>query len=235
MASWEEKNIVVLGDSITWGAYTDGNIWWQELGRLLGCKSIVGYGVRGSCFSVTSDYHMTNEPMSERWKYLPANADIYIVFGGTNDYGHGSVLGTIEDVTDVSFYGAMQQIIAGIQTMNSNATLLFMTPLRRYGFGLTENGIQLLYDTMPNAVGHTLRDYREAILRKCALHNVPVIDTYAISGFDFSDGQDGIHPFDGFAEGKSPYTVDGLHPNTEGHIKLAESVLPYMKKIFGEL
>lgn len=35
MISWDEKDIAVLGDSITWGKDTKGNIWWQELGRLL--------------------------------------------------------------------------------------------------------------------------------------------------------------------------------------------------------
>lgn len=233
MKSWKEKQVVVLGDSITWGAFTEGNIWWQELGQLLGCKLVAGYGVRGSCFSVTSDYGMENEPMSQRWKSLPTDADVYLVFGGTNDYGHGSNLGTIEDVTDVSFYGAMHQIITGIQTTNPNARLVFLTPLRRYGFGVTADGKQLLHDTMPNAVGHTLRDYREAIFNKCAMHGISVIDTYTISGFDFSEGQDGIHPFHENAIGKSPWTVDGLHPNTEGHLKLAERILPYMEEILG--
>lgn len=227
--------IVVLGDSITWGAYTDKNIWWQELGELLGCNPIVGNGVRGSCFSGTSDYKMEREPMSERWKSLPTGADLYIIFGGTNDYGHGSVLGSPDDTTDISFYGAMHLIITGLQKANPNAKIVFMTPLSRYGFGETEFGNQLLYDTTPNAQGHILEDYRQAILAKCKMLGVPVIDTYQISEFDFSAGQDGVHPFDKNAEGKSPLTVDGLHPNTEGHLKLAEKILPYVEALLNEV
>ncbi len=229
--SWKDKKIVVMGDSITWGAFTDGNIWWQELGNLLGCSSIVGNGVRGSCFSKTSDYKEENEPMSERWKALPTGADLYIIFGGTNDYGHGSLLGTMDDTTDVSFYGAMHLIISGLQDANPNAKLVFMTPLSRYGFGTTETGKQLLYDTTRNAAGHILEDYREAIFKKCEKQGIEVIDTYTISGFDFSAGQDGVNAFDGNAIGKSPWTVDGLHPNTEGHLKLAERILPYIESI----
>ena len=229
--NWKDKRIVVMGDSITWGAWTDGNIWWQELGELLGCKSMEGYGIGGSCFSVTSNYQMQKGPMSERWKSLPTDADVYIIFGGTNDYGHGSKLGTIEDTTDVSFYGAMHQIITGIQGANPNAKLVFLTPLRRYGFKVTEEYMQLLHDTMPNEVGHTLAEYREAIFNKCAMHGISVIDTYTFADFDFSTGQDGIHPFDGQAEETNPYTIDGLHPNTEGHLQLARRILPHLEEI----
>jgi lysophospholipase L1-like esterase len=125
----------------------------------------------------------------------------------------------------------MHQIITGIQGANPNAKLVFLTPLRRYGFKVTEEYMQLLHDTMPNEVGHTLAEYREAIFNKCAMHGISVIDTYTISGFDFSEGQDGIHSFDENAVGKSPWTVDGLHPNTEGHLELARRILPYLEDI----
>lgn len=230
-----ETNIVVMGDSITWGAYTDDKIWWQELGNRLGCRTITGNGVCGSCFSKTSDYYMQNAPMSERWKNLPSGADVYIIFGGTNDYGHGSKLGSINDVKDESFYGAMHQIIIGLQERNPNAKLVFITPLRRYGFGTKMDGTHLLYDSMENSIGHSLADYREAIIKKCASHDISVIDAYQFSEFDFSEGQDGVHPFNENAEGKNLLTTDGLHPNTEGHIKFAENVFPYMKEILGNL
>lgn len=227
--------IVVMGDSITWGKDTETNIWWQELGRLLGCKSIAGNGVCGSCFSVTSDYQMQNEPMSERWKTLPSGADIYVIFGGTNDYGHSSKLGSINDVDDVSFYGAMHQIIIGLQERNPNARLVFITPLRRYGFGTKIDGTPLLYDSMENSSGYSLGDYREAIIKKCTTHDISVIDAYQFSEFDFSEGQDGVHSFNENADGRNLLTTDGLHPNATGHIKFAESVFPYMKDILDNL
>ena len=226
---WAGKKLVVMGDSITWGAYADdGEIWWQVLAASLECSEVVGNGVGGSCFSTQSDYGTSNSPMVSRYANLPADGDLYLVFGGTNDYGHGSPLGTIEDTTDVSFYGAMHIIINGLMAKNPTARIAFMTPLHRYGFGTTASGTKLIYDTTPNEAGYILEDYRDAIIKKCARHGIPVIDTYQLSGMDFSLGQDGSSQFNASAAGVHPWTTDGLHPNGEGHRKLAERVAPYV-------
>ena len=84
--------INVLGDSITEGAAasSEDKTFVSTLARLLNCK-VNNYGISGS--RIAKQLVPSAEPrfdlfFGSRVKDL-VPADLVIVFGGTNDYGHG--------------------------------------------------------------------------------------------------------------------------------------------------
>ena len=230
---WAGKKMVVMGDSLTAGAYReDSPIWYQALAAGIGITDAYGSGVSGSAISTTSFYGTNYQPMVLRYENLPSDGDLYIIFGGTNDYTLSSPLGTIEDVTDVSFYGALDVMIKGLKAKVPNASIVFLTPFNRYGYGQTRVGkINLITPYTLNDEGHNLYDYRKAILDKCEQYSVPVIDVFSFPELNFSQGQDGVSTFKANAVYAHPWTRDGLHLNSLGEPAFGKLLVPYFNEI----
>ena len=206
------KKVTCVGDSITAGSGTT-KTYWSILDDTLELESMTGMGVAGSCVSATSDYKTSNSPLINRYKSIP-DSDIITIYMGTNDYGHETPMGTIDDTEDVSFYGALNVIIPGIQKAHPDALLVWMTPTHRYGFGTSKMlGTAFTYDHLPNGRGYSLDDYVDAIKEVCDKYDVPVIDLFTLSGMDPS-----------LSEVRSQYMPDGLHLNSAGHEKIAAIV-----------
>ena len=203
------KKVTCVGDSITAGSGTT-KTYWSILYDTLELESMTGMGVAGSCVSATSDYKTGNSPLINRYKSIP-DSDIITIYMGTNDYGHETPMGTIDDTEDVSFYGALNVIIPGIQKAHPDALLAWITPTHRYGFGTSKIlGTAFTYDYLPNGRGYSLNDYVDAIKEVCEKYDVPVIDLFTLSGMDPS-----------LSEVRTQYMPDGLHPNAAGHEKIA--------------
>ena len=230
---WAGKKMVIMGDSLTAGAYReDSPIWYQALASEIGMTNAYGSGVSGSAISTTSFYGTNYQPMVLRYEKLPSDGDLYIIFGGTNDYTLSSPLGTIEDVTDVSFYGALDVMLKGLKAKVPNASIVFLTPLNRYGYGQTRVGkINLITPYTLNDEGHNLYDYRKAILDKCEQYSVPVIDVFSFPELNFSQGQDGVSTFKASAVYAHPWTRDGLHLNSLGEPAFGKLLVPYFNEI----
>ncbi len=207
-SKWKGRVGAFLGDSITAGFNTtEGNVYWNYLSDLLKLKDAEAYGVAGSCISSASDIGTGTAPFTERYKEIRKDADFIVVFGGTNDYGFNTPLGSEDDRTDVSFYGALYEMLTGLKKDHPDAVIVFMTPLHRCEFG------GLKYDKQKNEAGHTLDHYIKAIKKRCAELEIPVIDSNAVYG---------MNPSDEYV--KNNYLTDGLHPNEEGHKILAERI-----------
>lgn len=215
------KKMTCVGDSITAGSGTT-KTYWSIIDDTLQPLSMTGMGVGGSCVSATSDYGTSNSPLIKRYTSIP-DSDLITIYMGTNDYGHETPMGTIEDTEDVSFYGALNVIIPGIQQTHPDAQLVWITPTHRYGFGTSKLlGSKFTYDYLPNGRGYSLGDYVNAIKDVCEKYSVPVIDLFALSGMDPS-----------LSEVRSTYMPDGLHPNAAGHEKIAEIIICALKDIVG--
>ena len=214
---WADKTMVCVGDSITAGSGTT-ETYWSMLKNILGLSKMTGMGVGGSCVSAKSDYGTGNSPLINRWNNIP-EADLITIFMGTNDWGHETPLGTIDDTTDVSFYGALNVIIPGLMTKYPNARIVWITPMHRYGFGTSKIlGTAFTYDHVKNGRNCTLKDYVDAIKDVCGRYSIPVIDLYSISG---------LHP--SIPAHKSTYMPDGLHPNKAGHAKMAYLISKWLQ------
>ena len=134
---------------------------------------------------------------------MESKADVVVVFGGTNDYGHGDApIGTPSDCTDGTFYGALHCLYLALLKKYPAAQIVVMTPLHREG----ENN--LLNDFGLRNVGF-LSDYVRIIKEVAAFYALPVLDLYSLSG---------IQPDVPLL--KERYAPDGLHPNDAGHERI---------------
>lgn len=106
-------------------------------------------------------------PFVTRYKDIRKDADFIVVFGGTNDYGFNTPLGTEEDTSDISFYGALYEMLTGLKKDHPDAAIVFMTPLHRVGFG----GVD--YDRQRNDAGYSLYHFKYFADSSCFVFNSP--------------------------------------------------------------
>lgn len=200
-----------LGDSITWGySPADGsklaNPYPTLVGKALGLSKVINIGISGS--TVGDVGGGANSPMCNRYTDTDATGELNFIFGGTNDWSKNVPLGTITDNTSATYYGALNILITGMLNRFPTQTIVLATPLHRSG------------DTVANASGSTLNDYRNASIAIGTKYGIAVLDLYATSGFypDNTTNKNAVMP-------------DGTHPNDVGHIKLANRVTGFLKTV----
>ena len=202
------KKVVFLGDSITEGAGTSdvNHRYTNVFAKLAGCEIFVD-GIGGTRFA--KQKRVSKDPRHDlyfisRVEALPKEADIVVVFGGTNDFGHGDApFGTFEDRTENTFCGAAHTLCVKLIEKYPAATIVFMTPLHRLSEAVTVNEIGL--PCQP------LKKYVEAIREICEYYSIPVLDLYKVSGM-----QPSVEII------RATYMPDGLHPNDAGAEKVAK-------------
>ena len=188
----------VLGDSITEavGASCEANGYVEVLRREYELKAVNNYGIRGS-----------------RIEEMDPNADAVVVFGGTNDYGHGDAkLGTFADRTVDTFYGACHVLMQGLLEKYVGKPIVIMTPLHR-------DEEDDPHDERKIEV-HPLRVYRDILMEVAAYYALPVLDLYATSG---------IQPQNPVC--RERLCPDGLHPSDEGHAIIARRLGEFLKTL----
>ena len=201
-----------LGDSITegYGVENPQNIYHQIIKEKYNLKHAYNYGISGTRIA------RQNAPSEEcprndlyfglRSEIMQADADVIVVFGGTNDYAHGDApFGNLDDEDIYTFCGGVNSLINNLLKNFKKAKIVFMTPLHR-----TE-------ETNPSQPdGKILEDYAKAVLEICKNKGIPVIDLF------------GINPLDPYDTSLVP---DGLHPNDNGHKIMAEVIASELLKI----
>lgn len=213
------KIINFLGDSITEGCGTSGQeaVYHGVLKKMYQLKEVRNYGIGGT--RIARQREITN-PIVDRDFIVRAgemdpNADIVVVFGGTNDYGHGQAsLGNINDRDVCTFYGAMHTLVLNLIKEYYDKVIVFMTPLHRhneYGEGTWK----------PEGVEQRpLCEYVRAIKEVCEVYSVPVLDLFSM----------------GELRGNVPewcreYMPDGLHPNDKGHEIIARKLGKFLENL----
>ena len=138
---------------------------------------------------------------------MSENADLVVVFGGTNDYGHGDApFGAWGDKTADTFCGAVYALYEKLANKYPLAKFLVLTPLHRLG----ENNA--------DAKGKVLKDYVDVIRQTAEYFSYPVLDLYAVSGINPS-----------VAKMQATMMCDGLHPSDNGHQRLFEIIDTYIR------
>lgn len=194
-----------LGDSITEGHGTTapGKVFHQIIKEKYNMKHAYNYGVSGT--RIARQIMPTKE--STKWDLnfelradiMDRNADAVVVFGGTNDFGHGDApFGTPDSEDTYTFCGAVNSLINKLKKDFPNSKIIFMTPIHRLG------------ETQPsNPDAKILEDYVDAIRVICKKRSISVIDLFKINPLDAGDKE---------------LVSDGLHPSDKGHGIMAEVI-----------
>lgn len=208
-----------LGDSITEGHGTSNKefVYWNVLGKNTGAI-VRGYGIGGTRFA------KQNKPSANprhdldfvmRAKEMDKDADMIVVFGGTNDFGHGDApLGTFADRTNDTFYGACHTLFTDLINMYPEATIVIMTPLHRW------NEDNVKGDGFKAEEVATLSTYVKIIKEVAEYYSLPLLDMWSVSG---------IQPRVPVI--KEKYCPDGLHPNDAGHALMAKRLEGFLRTL----
>ncbi len=218
----ELKGAVInfLGDSITEGvgASSTANRYTDVFARLYGAK-VNNYGLGGS--RIARQRMNTGEPHERdfclRMEEMDAHADAVVVFGGTNDFGHGDApIGAWGDSDPTTFYGACRYLMDELVTRYCGKPIAIITPLHRIEEDCPEgDGTNRKLD-----VRGVLTDYRAILMQTAAYYGLPVLDLYACSGIQPR------HPV-----ARAHLMPDGLHPSDAGHAILARRIGEFLKTL----
>ena len=186
-------------------------------------------------------------------------ADLYTIFLGTNDWWTGLPIGTFTDYQNntgnKTVYGAYRTIINKIRSLNSDATIILMTPLQRTDFA-DVNGKTTIHGSYKDHNHRFLSEYADAIKNIAKMEHLELVDLYYKCGitpenavkykrlkdpitreyknYNYpeyttipfnSDIDDYPYPLDAIN-----MTYDGLHPSDKGHTKIASMLVEVMKK-----
>ena len=197
-----------LGDSITQGscASAQKNCYVEILSRSCGLAAARNYGIGGTRIArqkYPSENPQYDRDFCSRVEEMDADADLVLVFGGTNDHGHGDApLGIDTDRTPDTFHGACHVLCQKLLARFPKARIVILTPLHR------------IADTAPKAdSGAVLADYVDIIRKTAAQYGLPILDLFETSAIRAD-----------IPEIAARYTTDGLHPNDDGHALLAREI-----------
>ena len=162
-----------------------------------------------------SENPVTDRDFCLRVTELDPDADVVVVFGGTNDYGHGDApFGTPEDRTADTFRGACHELFSGLKSRFMEAEILIVTPLHR------TNDERTTVDKCPHLPRPALKEYVRVIRETAQLYGLPVLNLFDSGVLDPND-----------PEVRENYVPDGLHPNDAGHVVLAEQIGAYLEML----
>ena len=203
-----------LGDSITEGAGASckENQYVELVGKALGA-TVRNYGVSGTRIADNFKKNDYPEYFALRGQRMENDADYVFVFVGTNDFGHGDApIGNINDTTDLSFYGALKNLIELLLSKYDKEKITFILPLRRW----EENNPRGSRKTQDVGVLSEYVDIMKEVLEK---YGIAYMDTFYNSVLPTPPA------------GQSAFFTDGLHPNDAGHAILAQMVVAYIQRM----
>ncbi|MGL4451079.1 MAG: SGNH/GDSL hydrolase family protein [Paraclostridium sp.] len=194
------KKLCLIGDSIT--ALPEADFWKEKIKNWLGFSEVISLAVSGATITTGNADRGTFHTQVDS---APA-ADVYLVWGGVNDFVANAEIGNIKSTSTDAVYGSVKSIINKLQVKNIGAEIFFFTPLPQFWNGASGA------DTNPK--GYCLMDYSEAIQQVCAMYSIPVLDLTSSSG---------INKYN-----HTLYLKDGVHPNRKGY----EKIIPLFYEFF---
>jgi len=134
----EGMTINFLGDSITEGTGTTDldKTFHQIIKEKCNLKHAYNYGLGGTRIArqvvPSKVYPRWDLAFELRAEIMDRNADAVVVFGGTNDHGHGDApFGDIDSDDVYTFCGALNSLITKLQKDFEGKKIIFMTPLHK--------------------------------------------------------------------------------------------------------
>ena len=210
--NWKGKRAIFLGDSITEGALAScpEDVYHQIVGRKLGFSKTINCGKSGT--RIARQWEPSENPsfdmdFNQRADALDPEADLVVVFGGTNDFGHGDApLGAFGDDTVYTFYGACRCLFEKLAKKYGREKILAIMPLQRVD---EENPFG---DGSKKRAGAILKDYVAALSETAQSMGIRILDLWS---------DEKLNPN---IDADKKYFGDGLHHNDAGDRILAEKI-----------
>lgn len=196
------KKLVVFGDSMAYGHTIPESVWTKLLAEKHG-MILTNFAQNGTTITrktTTMSGATFLDTDSVHAKVMnnlnnPVEADYIIVFGGTNDIARNDQcpLGTIDDATSQTFYGALNAICQCLIQTYPSGNICFITPyIRNAGLATTE----------------ICKQYVTAIHEVCEkFGGIPVFDNTVNGALDFSNSY----------QANALTMKDSYHLNETGH------------------
>lgn len=232
---WKGKKVAFLGDSITdKQRIGTQKCYWEYLSEMLGIEAF-SYGINGN--QMDGLLKQAQLLLQEHGQ----ETDAIIVFAGTNDFNAGVPIGKwFEEVkrdapmpngkkaertyremnTDTdTFCGRINRLMNYLKTNFLTQQIILLTPLHRGFAQFGDNNVQP-EEAFTNSKGLFVNDYVQTIKEAGNVWAVPVIDLNSLSG---------LYPMN---DSHVPYfhngETDRLHPNAEGHKRMAKTLMYQM-------
>ena len=232
---WQGKRVAYFGDSITDpGNNGSKKKYWGFLQDWLQIEPYV-YGVSGRQWDDIP--RQTDELKAEHGD----SVDAIMIFMGTNDYNTGVPIGewfTERDeqvmagihepkhlvdrkhryavMSDSTYRGRINKALDYVKRTYPTKQIVLLTPIHRAEFYADESNWQPRED-YTNKCGEYIDAYVQSVKEAGNLWAVPVIDLNALCG---------LYPL---MDEMAPYfksaADDRLHPNDEGHARLAKTIM----------
>ena len=228
---WEGKRVAFLGDSITDSVHVGTTkCYWEYLAEWMGLHPQV-YAKNGNQWDGVLR-------QAERLKADGSPVDAIIIFAGTNDYNAGVPLGEwydyvqtettvkgggkevrarrIPQTNDATFRGRINRVMDYLKTNFPTQQIILLTPIHRAAAQFSSQNIQP-EEAFPNKLGLYVDAYVEAVKETANVWAVPVVDLNSLSG---------LYPMnDAHARYFHKEDTDRLHPNAEGHRRMALTLM----------
>lgn len=232
---WKGKKVAFLGDSITdKQRIGTQKCYWEYLAEMLGIEAF-SYGINGN--QMDGLLKQAQLLLQEHGQ----ETDAIIVFAGTNDFNAGVPIGKwFEEVkrdapmpngkkakrtyrqmsTDTdTFCGRINRLMDYLKTNFPTQQIILLTPLHRGFAQFGDNNVQP-EEAFTNSKGLFVNDYVQTIKEAGNVWAVPVIDLNSLSGlYPMNDSHVSY-----FHNGET----DRLHPNAEGHKRMAKTLMYQM-------
>lgn len=205
-----------LGDSITegYGASSLEKRYSTVTCSILDAKEN-NYGIAGT--RIAPQYSVSENPRYDldfisRVDRMTDDCDTVVIFGGTNDFGHGDApFGKKNDTSDKTFCGAVYTLFNMIKNKFPNKLVVVILPLHRSEENNKQKTLKVSGKTK------ILSKYRKQIERMAKKFNFNLLDLW---------NDDRLNPH--LEAGKNNFT-DMLHPSDSGHKILAERLAEYIQ------
>lgn len=210
-----------LGDSITQGAGANPDTKFVAcLRKRFPNYEINNYGLGGTRIA-RQDFIYTPVGPIDDWQLainnldfnaraltMKRNADYVFVFGGTNDFGHGSApLGDLNDTDVYTFAGALNTLFSKLINEYGKGHVFTILPLHRFD---EDTPTEATKENKFNGQ-FSLSEYKEIMTKLAAKHGVGVLDFTNEFPKPNNNKNEGLF-------------FDGLHPNEKGHALLAKLI-----------
>ena len=228
---WKGKCVAFLGDSITDAVHVGTTkCYWEYLAEWLDLIPQV-YAKNGNQWDGVLR-------QAERLKADGTEVDAIIIFAGTNDYNAGIPLGEWYDYAQTettvkgggkevrtrrmpqtngaTFRGRINRVMDYLKTNFPEQQIIILTPIHRAAAQFSNQNIQP-EEAFPNKLGLYVDAYVNAVKEAANVWAVPVIDLNSLSG---------LYPMnDAHARYFHDKDTDRLHPNAEGHRRMALTLM----------